>query len=300
VTQAADQPISPPVFLDVPVLLETSRPVRRVNWFSGAMFILALPIIFNLFVKPENDSEATLLHVMIGFMMLVTVVGSVIWSVISVRRLRAQQQTVDAIEEMMQLRRWEPAGILLDRFLSSPVRTPHLWAAALVRLAELLGRHHRFEDAILVQNFIIDNELLDDQSDYFMRLGRAMAMLREDHLVDADRAIGDLRRRGPEGGSGALALVEMFRDVKTGHPDEAIEIFGKFLPSMRQQLGHRVADAHALVARAYDLLGDESQAKAAYERATLLQPVAELQRRYPEVLKLAEKFQPAVAPKEAA
>jgi hypothetical protein len=69
---------------------------------------------------------------------------------------------------------------------------------------------------------------------------------------------------------------------------------------MRQQLGHRVADAHALVARAYDILGDEPQAKAAYERATLLSPAAELQRRYPELLKLAEKFPASPAPKEIA
>ena len=92
----------------------------------------------------------------------------------------------------------------------------------------------------------------------------------------------------------------MFRDVKTGHPDEAIEIFSKSLPAMRQQLGNRVADAHALAAKAYDLLGDEAQAKTEYYRATLLAPAGELQRRYPEVLKLAEKYPPAVAPKEAA
>jgi tetratricopeptide (TPR) repeat protein len=164
----------------------------------------------------------------------------------------------------------------------------------------LLGRHHRFEDAITVQDFIIDHELLDDQGDYYVRLARAMSMLRENHLVDADRAIGDLRRRGPEGGSGGLALVEMYRDVQTGHPDEAIDLFTKFLPMMRQQLGHRVADAHALVARAYDLLGHDDQAKAAFERATLLAPLAELQRRYPEIQKLVDKYPTAPAPKEAA
>jgi tetratricopeptide (TPR) repeat protein len=173
---------------------------------------------------------------------------------------------VDAIEEMMQLRRWEPAGMLLDRFLSTPVRSPRVWATALVRLAELLGRYHRFEDALAVQNFLIENELLDEASEYFLRLGRTMAMLREDHLVDADRAISDLRRRGPRDGGG-LALVEMFRDVKTGHPDEAIEIYSKSQLALRQQLGHRVADAHALAALAFDLQGDTAGAQIAYEKA---------------------------------
>jgi hypothetical protein len=117
--------------------------------------------------------------------------------------------------------------------------------------------------------------------------------------VDADRAISDLRRRGPAEGTAGLALVEIFRDVKTGHPDEAIEIFNKHLPQLQQQLGHRVADAHGLVARAYDLLGNESEARAAYQRATLLAPAVELQRRYPELVKLAEKYPAAPAPKEA-
>ncbi len=280
-------------------LLDRSRPVRRFNWFWYVIASFALLILFNSF-SAEDAGAHQAIQVLTVLLMLTAGAGTIIASVVTVRRYRAQEQTVDAIEEMMQLRRWEPAGILLDRFLSEPVRSVRLWALALVQLAGLLGRHHRFEDAIQVQSFIIDNELLDDSSDYFIRLGRAMAMLREDHLVDADRAISDLRRRGPQEGSGGLALVEMFRDVKTGHPDEAIEIFSKFLPAMRQQLGHRVADAHALVACAYDRLGDESAANAAYQRATLLSPLGELQRRYPEVTKLADKFAAAAAPREAA
>ena len=88
--------------------------------------------------------------------------------------------------------------------------------------------------------------------------------------------------------------------MKTGHPDEAIDLFSKHLPQMQQQLGHRVADAHGLVAKAYDQLGMEPQAKAAFDRATLLAPPSELFRRYPELAKLAEKYPPTLAPKEAA
>jgi tetratricopeptide (TPR) repeat protein len=292
-------PISPPPFLDVPSLLENSRPAQRVNYFWVILGVMGLLVAFQ-FVGSSDANAHKATEALTGLVMVGLLVASGTASVLTMRRIRAQQQTVEAIEEMVQLRRWEPAGILLDRFLSTPVRSVRMWASALVQLTAVLGRHHRFEDAISVQNFIIENELLDDQGDYFMRLGRAMAMLREDHLVDADRAIGDLRRRGPAGGSGGLALVEMFRDVKTGHPDEAIELFAKFLPLMRQQLGHRVADAHALAARAYDMLGNQPQAKAEYERATLLSPAAELQRRYPELLKLAEKFPASPAPKEIA
>jgi tetratricopeptide (TPR) repeat protein len=159
-----------------------------------------------------------------------------------------------------------------------------------------------------------------------------MAMLREDHLFDADRAINELRQigrseraaaaaaRGAEdvtsvspGSAGAaaqnifpvaesagLALVEIYRDVKTGHPAEAVAIFEDRLSALRDQLGHRVADAYALAARAYDLLGREAEAADAYRRATLLCPPVELHRRYPEVAKLQGRYEPAAAPPEMA
>lgn len=125
-----------------------------------------------------------------------------------------------------------------------------------------------------------------------------MSMLHEDRLFDVNKAIGDLRRSRDGQESAGLALVEIYRDVKTGHPEEAIEIFERKLPVMREQLGQRVADAHALAARAYDLLGREAEARAAYENATLLSPEVELQRRYAEVRPLGEKYPAAVAPAE--
>ena len=95
-------------------------------------------------------------------------------------------------------------------------------------------------------------------------------------------------------------LVEIYRDVKTGHPAEAIKTFELTLSSLRDQLGHRVADAYILIAKAHDLLQQENEARANYQKATLLAPAAELHRRYPETAMLAEKYQPAAAPKEAA
>jgi hypothetical protein len=137
-------------------------------------------------------------------------------------------------------------------------------------------------------------------------------MLREDHLLDADRAINELRRslrssakiseeddgeRAPdEIESAGLALVEIYRDVKTGHPAEAIETFNKRLPALREQLGHRAGDAWVLVARAYDMLNRPDDAQRAYENATLLADRTELERRYPEVAPLASRYRAAAVP----
>ena len=71
-----------------------------------------------------------------------------------------------------------------------------------------------------------------------------------------------------------------------------------FFEVMRRQLGHRVADAWALVARAYDMLDRREEAQAAFNNATVLMPLPELARRYPEVAALMPKYPSAVAPAE--
>ncbi len=291
--------ISLPPFLDAKLLLEASRPPMRINWFWYGIALLGALVTMSLMSLSQPESRKPL-QVFSGVLISGALVAGAVGSAVMVRRHRVELQTVEAIEEMLQLRRWEPAAILLNSFLSQPVRSPRNWARALVQLSGLMVRYHRFEDAIMVQSFLIEHEILDDSADYVVRLGRAIAMLREDHLVDADRAIGDLRRRVPPQQSGGFSLIEIYRDVKTGHAQEAIDLFAERLTVMQQQLGHRVADAHALVARAYDMLGREEQAAAAYQRATLLAPPSELQRRYPEVTKLTEKYPAAIAPREAA
>ena len=79
---------------------------------------------------------------------------------------------------------------------------------------------------------------------------------------------------------------------------QSIQLFTARLPAMRNQLGNRVADAWALAARAFDLLGRTGEAQDAYTNATLLAPVMELNRRYPEVGSLAQKYRVAPAPSE--
>jgi tetratricopeptide (TPR) repeat protein len=190
----------------------------------------------------------------------------------------------------------------------------------LIFLTAVLARYNRFEDAIAVQDYLLQTMPLDGGTAHGLRLARVMAMLREDHLFDADRAINELRRQvsragrardqavaqlagtepqepqDPQSLSAGLALIEIYRDVKTGHPAEAVELFEQTLPTLREQLGHRVADAWVLLARAYDMLGRDAEAAAAYQKATLLQPAVELHRRYPETASLADKYPPATAP----
>jgi tetratricopeptide (TPR) repeat protein len=285
-------------FLDVHELIEQSQPRPRVGWFGYAAGIFLLVVVASALINSRVPGAKVVVDLFAKLAMVGIIIGMSLLMHFTVRRQREEMKQVEALEELVQLRRWPEAAMLARAMLSTPTRTPQARAQALIFLSSILARYHRFEDAIAVHNHLLDSINFDDSTAHGIRLGRAMAMLREDHLVDADRAISDLRRTAQGRESAGLALVELYRDVKTGHPTEAIERFNSALPLFQKQLGHRTGDAYALLARAYDMRGKETHAAAAYEKATHLTAVSELNRRYPEVASLATKYAAAEVPAE--
>src|SRR5687768_10324739 len=286
-------------FLDVPTLIDRSLPKPHLAWlgYFGAAFLAVVVISATINLQWEGGQAVVRLLAGFAFIVVLAVLGMVtIWTARAHQRERLR---LEGIEELVRLRRWTEAGALLEDMLLQPTRTPQARAQALIFLAGVLARFHRFGDAILVYEHLLADPQIDEEASHGLRLGRAMSLLRDDRLFDVDRAIAELRRTPRADQSAGLALLEIFRDVKTGHPDEAVAVFEARLPLLRTQLGHRAADAYALAARAYDLLGNVPAATAAYENATLLSPEAELHRRYPEVAALAGRYAPAPAPREA-
>lgn len=297
-------------FLHVPILLEASLPRPRGMWFVPAMISLLILTFVSAYFSSKSSAYKAIVDAF-SMLLMIGIIGAMMFVMyLTVRRQREERAQVEAIEELVQLRRWQQAALMLQRILSQPTISPSGRVQFLFFLASVLARYNRFDDAIAVQNHLLENVDLDASTDFALRLGRAMAMLREDHLFDADRAISELRRdvnratdpSQPEAEapvSGGLALIEIYRDVKTGHANEAIATFNRTQNALRQQLGHRVADAHGLLAKAHDFLGDSQQAQLHWERATLLSPILELTRRYPELASIATKYQIATAPPEA-
>ena len=297
-TLTTDATLTP--FLDVEALIDSSVPTRRVGGMRVVLVLAGVLIAFSLAGASAGDEMRGPLNAVTAVLLL-AVLGGGAWTTTStVHRQRRDQQALDDVEELIQLRHWEGAARGVEALLIRPARSPRFRAQALVELSAILTRYGRFDDAIAVQTHLLESEPLDDASSFAVRLGRAMAILREDHLLDADRAISDLKKRSNGKTTGAQALVELYRDVKTGHPAEAISALPDRLPIIRLQMGHRVADAHALHARALDMLNRNDEAAAAFERATLLAPAGELLRRYPEIRPLFDRYTPAAAPAEAA
>ena len=285
-------------FLDVHELIERSQPRPRVGWFRYAAGIFLIVVVASALINTRVPAAKGLVDLFSKLAMFAIIVAMSLVMHFAVRRQREEMRQVEALEELVQLRRWPDAALLARGLLSAPMRAPQARVQALIFLASIVARYHRFEDAIAVHNHLMESISFDESTAHGIRLGRAMSMLREDHLVDADRAISELRRTSQGRESAGLALVELYRDVKTGHPTEAIEHFHESLPLLQKQIGHRTGDAYALLAKAYDMRGKETHAAAAYEKATHLTAVAELNRRYPEVASLATKYRAAERPGE--
>lgn len=280
--------------LDVPRLLHASA--ARGGPPVGRLLLVGVGVAVALrLVVPAAIGQSLSALALLG-----TLVSVIAVSASAYRGLVAEQQQVQQAEDLVQLRRWQEAATLLDRLLSRPTRSPIARWRALVMLSAVLMRYHRFEDAIAVHDVLLEGQVLDPRGDYGLRVARAMALLRVDRLYDADRAINELRRmtvrsderRRPEGiggwlpaaaDSAGLALVEMYRDVKTGHPQEALDVFRDALPALRRQLGVQAGQAYALAARAAELLGREEDARRWWLDATTLVPAEELTRRYAEI-----------------
>jgi hypothetical protein len=203
---------------------------------------------------------------------------------------------LEAAEEMIQLRQWPQGAGLLCGVLGGPMSSPAARVQALMYMTTVFARVGRFEDVVAIHEYLLATVPMTEPSIHAVRLGRAMAILREDRLFDADRAISELRRSPVADDSPGLALVEMYRDVKTGHHVEAIAEFRKRFVVLRDQLGHRAADAWILAAKALHLSGQTAEASAAVTNATLLAPAGELCRRYPEVSDLFATYTAAATP----
>jgi tetratricopeptide (TPR) repeat protein len=285
-------------FLDVHWLLEESQPRARGSWFWYAVGFFFFVVLMSAYAQQKMPNGNVIVQLVSSLMMFGLMIGMGFLTWRAARAVQREQAQLEAIEELIQLRRWEEAALLVQGVLSRSTRTPQGRTQGLIFLGAVLARYHRFADAVLVYEHLLEHRLVEGDAAYGMKLARAMSLLHEDALVDADRAIGELRRLDRADDSAGLALLEIYRDVKTGHPREAIEEFEKKQHLMRRQLGHRAADGYALAAKAFDLTGENEKARDVFEKATLLSSIVELKRRYPEIGGLEEKYAVAAVPAE--
>ena len=264
--------------LDVDTLLQTSQPqVRRA---PAGLLLVGLAVAVALVVGKDNSN--TLWFIL--NIALLALGGLVVWILARIaKRHRREQELLALVYQNVQFRQWAAAGTDLTMLLSRPMLLPQSRIQALIYLSTVLARCQRFADASKVHDYITEHAQLDPATDQALRAAKVWALLRDDRLVDADRGIIELRRMCGSNRSASLAMAELYRDIKTGHGEEALAEFHSDLPMLRRQLGHRSADAWALAACAARAMGKLDDARSMARNALLLGDAREILSRFPEV-----------------
>src|SRR5687768_10457990 len=96
-----------PQFLDVPRLIEASVPQPRPVWVWYALMGFALLVLTMTFAASGNPQAQAALQAVGGIAMLGSVVAMGLYTSHTVKQQRQEQQRVEAIEELVQLRRWD-------------------------------------------------------------------------------------------------------------------------------------------------------------------------------------------------
>ena len=129
----------------------------------GGMIVV---ILFSGVLSAAAGSAGLLVEVASALMIVSLMVGLMMFSATVVRRVRAEQQAVESIGEVVQLRRWNEAAGQLDQTLGRPMRTHAARAQALVYLGAVLARYQRFDDAIAIYDYLLESRMLDPGSNY--------------------------------------------------------------------------------------------------------------------------------------
>src|SRR5262249_22531680 len=109
-------------FLDVPTLLETSQPrgAGLRGWQVLGMFMLI--VLVSAWASGRGDSGARAVNVLSAVVMLGVVGGMMLLSWSMFRRARAEQMRLESAEELIRLRRWPEAAMVLNDLLGQPTR----------------------------------------------------------------------------------------------------------------------------------------------------------------------------------
>src|SRR6478672_83740 len=137
----------PPVmpFLDVQMLLERSQPGRshaRGLYLLGLFFLVVLT---SAFFSSQGPTAAAVVRGLSALAMMGVMGGLFIYSWHISRAHKAEQLQLEAIEELVTLRRWPQAAMVIETLLMQPTRTQQTRIQALIYLAGVLSRYHRFD-----------------------------------------------------------------------------------------------------------------------------------------------------------
>lgn len=287
--QSVTQPLSQPAghLLAAPEhVLAASRPRPRVPVYHVAVIAFVATLAGMFFGDGITDGASLVRKIVPLIVPLGVLAFALCWGAHLAAEMRAEDRAVGNAEDALHAERLELAAHIIANLTASAMYSnANRFRALWVYIGALLDLR-RFDDVVSASGQMLAEGVPSDMAGPLWA-AMAYSLLREDRLVDATGALHELRKLSRSDSAGPapamLALVEMYRDVTSGHPDEVLESHAKHRDAIAAALGYRVSDADALAALAAHLRQRHDFAATLWQRATLLQPAAELLTRYPEL-----------------
>src|ERR1700722_12369863 len=96
-------------FLDVQTLLNLSQPRPRIHWFWYTIAVMSFLAMIALLGSGQAAEVRQAIDLLSLLIILALMGATTMNTLFNARRHRAAQQTVETIEELIQLRRWQQA-----------------------------------------------------------------------------------------------------------------------------------------------------------------------------------------------
>lgn len=273
--------------LNLDRLLEASKPQRQQSLVMP-VFLLGVLVASLLSLRGGNP----LLEAVVPLVFAGSIVVAVVHASGLARRQQREKDLLRQADEAIRLGNWDQAAAVVQQLLSRPVMVPQARVQGLIYLGAVLVRQGQFLETLRLYDQLLQTVAFPPQIAVSLRCARVYAMLREEHLSDAYQAIAHLKREAPAE-SAMLSLLEIYRLVKTGHHEDALQLFGQKQVQMAAQLGHRSCDGWALAAAAAQAIGREQEADGHARNAGLLGNVREITHRFPECTAIMGRIWPA-------
>jgi len=288
---AAPEPFHPPTPDQVAALLERHPPRAPQRWL-GVVLLLGMLVMVTL--------ATVVSHPLTWLLPWGYLIGMIVFISQRVRQHRKIDQQSQQAHDMTMLRQHPEALRLLWGFIPAAATRATLQGQAIALMAHNLFQIGAHEAALVVFDHLRDQVPIDHPAAQQVAVRRAISLLMEDRLSDADDAIRRLTGALDEyAGTDLPALLltaQLLQQTRTHHNNDAILTAGQpdtFTDTLRP-LGTDAAYAHALVALAYQRESSKSQepsiaqtlrnrAQDAWSNATLLLPRASLAFRFPEL-----------------
>ncbi|MAG17035.1 MAG: hypothetical protein CMJ21_03095 [Phycisphaerae bacterium] len=232
------------------------------------------------------------------------VLGVIVVSEMRVRRVARLTDELAHAQELALQHQWLPTLQLAWRLVPALSGMPQLHGRSVALIAHVFDRLRCYESALAAYDFLLQRMPAEHPAAVHLRVQRAITLMINDQLVDADDALrrlrGDIELLGDAGASAAYRLAQLVQEVLTFHYDHAVACADELLDALRP-LGIEAGYGHALVALSWlnvarsqhgadrDATNDQStsglsstaehayaQAAKWWSTATLLMPVSQL------------------------